>query len=185
MYATLNSFYLACLRLLLRRAAPSCNVALSSRSSRDLVRDLVYERKGRRGRDREREDGELALVGSLDRWIVERGGRKRRRDFNALASLLVVKPSLLQPRASLRPCPSLPPSCFTYRTETSRNDVVSALPSARSAAAVPSWLPASVVPAASLSAHPTAWRCMCGHAPWPRTRTYWVRRWRDSSERRR
>ena len=83
----------------------------------------------------------------------ERGRRKRRRDFNALTSLLVVKPSLLQPRASLRPCPSLPPSCFTYRTETSRNDVVSALPSARSAAAVPSWLPASVVPAASLSAH--------------------------------
>ena len=36
------------------------------------MRDLVYERKGRRGRDREREDGELAFVGSLDRWIVER-----------------------------------------------------------------------------------------------------------------
>ena len=31
-------------------AAPSCNVALSSRSSRDLVRDLGYERKGRRER---------------------------------------------------------------------------------------------------------------------------------------
>ena len=36
----------------------------------------------------------------------ERGRRKRRRDFNALTSLLVVKPSLLQPRASLRPCPA-------------------------------------------------------------------------------
>ena len=47
-------------------------MALSSRSSLDLVRDLGYERKGRKGREREREVGELALVGSLDRWIVER-----------------------------------------------------------------------------------------------------------------
>ena len=36
------------------------------------MRDLGYERKGRRGREREREVGELALVGSLNRWIVER-----------------------------------------------------------------------------------------------------------------
>ena len=55
-------------------------MALPSRSSRDLVRDLGYERKGRsereeRGRGRGKEVGELALVGSLDRWIGK-GGRE-------------------------------------------------------------------------------------------------------------
>ena len=74
-------------------AAQSCNVALSSRSSRDLVRDLGYEGKAEE-REGERKVGELALVASLDRWIGEggeggrrRGRRKRRRDFNALTLL--------------------------------------------------------------------------------------------------
>ena len=104
-----------------------------------------------KGKAEEREVGELALVGSLDRWIGEgrkkgrregrrRGGRRKpRRDFNALTSLLVVKtvarPSVSPPNRpltganlppSLSPSLPLPPSCFTYRTETSRNDVVSA-----------------------------------------------------------
>lgn len=128
---------------------------------------------------KEREVGELALVGTLDRWIVERE-RERKKEAQkrfqrtrfSFGGKTVAPPSL-----------PLSPSCFTYRTETSRNDVVSALPSsARSAAAVPSWLPASVVPAASLSAHRPGDACVDTRHGRGR-RTHWVRRWRDSSGR--